>query len=143
MQKLLMSVSLLLILQSTISAQTAPPFWADIKAFEHQDSITPPPTNAILLVGSSSFTKWKDVIEYFPGFPIINRGFGGSSLTDVIRYTYNIILPYQPKQIIIYCGENDLAYGKEITASTVVNRVKTLFGMIRQNLPNAKLILYR
>ena len=139
MQKLLMSVFLLLILQISTSAQTAPPFWSDIKAFEQQDSITPPPTHAILLVGSSSFTKWKDVNAYFPGLPIINRGFGGSSLTDVIRYTYNIILPYQPKQVIIYCGENDLAYGKEITASTVVNRVKTLFGMIRLNLPDAEI----
>jgi lysophospholipase L1-like esterase len=120
-------------------AQTAPPFWVEIKAFEHQDSLTPPPTNGILLVGSSSFTKWKDVNAYFPGFPIINRGFGGSSLTDVIRYTYNIILPYQPRQVIIYCGENDLAYGKDITASTVVNRVKTLFGMIRLNLLDAEI----
>jgi hypothetical protein len=139
MQKLLMSFFLLIVIQSSTSAQTAPPFWAEIKAFEYQDSLTPPPTNSILLVGSSSFTKWKDVNAYFPGFPIINRGFGGSSLTDVIRYTYNIILPYQPKQVIIYCGENDLAYGKEITASTVVDRVKTLFGMIRQNLPNTEI----
>jgi lysophospholipase L1-like esterase len=139
MQKLLMSFFLFTIFHSTISAQTAPPFWAEIKAFQYRDSINPVTPNGILFVGSSSFTKWKDVNNYFPGFSIINRGFGGSSLTDVIRYTYDIILPYQPKQVVIYCGENDLAYGKEITASTVVDRVKTLFGMIRQNLPNTQI----
>jgi hypothetical protein len=139
MQKLLMSFFLLTIFHSTISAQTAPPFWAEIKAFQYRDSINPVAPNGILFVGSSSFTKWKDVNNYFPGFSIINRGFGGSSLTDVIRYTYNIILPYQPKQVVIYCGENDLASSKEITATDVVNRVKTLFGMIRQNLPNAEI----
>jgi lysophospholipase L1-like esterase len=139
MQKLLMSFFLFTIFHSTISAQTAPPFWAEIKAFQYRDSINPVAPNGILFVGSSSFTKWKDVNNYFPGFSIINRGFGGSSLTDVIRYTYNIILPYQPKQVVIYCGENDLASSKEITATDVVNRVKTLFGMIRQNLPDAEI----
>jgi len=139
MQKLLMSFFLFTIFHSNISAQTAPPFWAEIKAFQYRDSINPVTPNGILFVGSSSFTKWKDVNNYFPGFSIINRGFGGSSLTDVIRYTYDIILPYQPKQVVIYCGENDLASSKEITATDVVNRVKTLFGMIRQNLPDAEI----
>jgi lysophospholipase L1-like esterase len=92
--------------------------------------------NNILFVGSSSFAMWKDVNAYFPGYTIINRGFGGSSLPDVIRYTYDIILPYQPKQVVIYCGENDLASADSTTAHEVVNRFKTLFGMIRTNLPN-------
>lgn len=139
MQKIFVSLFVLCVLHSSISAQTAPPFWAEIKAFQYRDSINPVAPNGILFVGSSSFTKWKDVNDYFPGFNIINRGFGGSSLTDVIRYTYNIILPYQPKQVVIYCGENDLASSKEITATVVVNRVKTLFGMIRQNLPDAEI----
>ncbi len=64
---------------------TAQPFAADIAAFKKQDSVSFPQKNAILLVGSSSFTKWKDVQDYFPGHTILNRGFGGSSLTDVIR----------------------------------------------------------
>jgi lysophospholipase L1-like esterase len=90
-----------------------------------------------LFVGSSSFTKWTDVNAYFPGYPIINRGFGGSTLPDVIRYAYDIILPYQPKQVVIYCGENDLASADSIPATEVVLRVKTLFGIIRTNLPDA------
>ncbi|OQP53750.1 G-D-S-L family lipolytic protein [Niastella populi] len=115
----------------------APPFYKDILAFKKQDAQQAPPANGILLVGSSSFTKWTDVQEYFPGYPIINRGFGGSTLPDVIRYAYDIILPYKPKQVLIYCGENDLASGEEVTAAVVVQRFKTLYGIIRQNLPNA------
>lgn len=95
-----------------------------------------PPKGAILLVGSSSFTRWTDVKNYFPGYTIINRGFGGSQLTDVIRYAYDVILPYTPKQVIIYAGENDLASSDSIKADDVVLRFKTLYGMIRQNLPN-------
>src|SRR6476619_4605039 len=92
-----------------LKAQETPPFYSDIQLFKKQDSLHFPPGNAILFVGSSSFTKWVDVQDYFRGYTIINRGFGGSSLEDVIRYADVIIFPYNPRQIVIYCGENDLA----------------------------------
>ena len=121
-------------------AQTAcPPFWSDIQHFKKEDSLHAPPSNAILFVGSSSFTMWKDVQDYFPGYPIINRGFGGSQLTDLIRYVNDEILPYRPKQVVIYCGENDLAADSSIKAEEVFLRFKTLFGMIRQNMPDASI----
>ena len=58
-------------------------------------------------------------------------------MIDVIRYVHDIVLPYQPKQVMIYCGENDLASKDSISAAEVLVRVKTLFGMIRTSLPNA------
>ena len=111
--------------------KTTPPFWNDIQNFKKQDSISSPPKNAILLIGSSSFTMWKDVQSYFPGYPIINRGFGGSTLSDQIRYANDIIFLYEPKQIVIYCGENDLASSDSVTAQMVFDRFKTLYQMIR------------
>lgn len=125
---------------SLLLAQTScPDFWSDIQKFKKTDSAQTPQKNAILLVGSSSFTKWTDVQEYFPSYPIINRGFGGSRLVDVIRYAYDIILPYKPKQVIVYCGENDLAADSSLTASEVAQRFKTLFAIIRQNLLEAEI----
>ena len=115
-------------------AQT-PPFYNDIQRFKARDSSYMPAKNAILFVGSSSFTNWPYVHEYFPGYTIINRGFGGSSLTDLIRYADEIIFPYDPKQIVIYCGENDLAGSDAISADTVFDRFKQLFGMIRTKMP--------
>ena len=79
--------------------------------------------------------------DYFPGYTIFNRAFGGSVLTDLIRYSYDVILPYRPKQVVIYCGENDLASADSVTAREVLLRFKTLFGIIRQNLP-ATIISY-
>ncbi len=113
----------------------APPFYNDIRSFKKSDSSNFPSKQAILFVGSSSFTKWVDVQDYFPRHAIINRGFGGSSLPDVIRYADDIIFPYQPKQIIIYCGENDLAASDTVTSKTVFNRFKQLFQLIRSHLP--------
>jgi len=109
----------------------AQPFINEIKAFRKADSIVTPPKNAILLIGSSSFTKWKDVQAYFPEHTMLNRGFGGSSLTDVIYYANDVILKYKPKQILIYCGENDLAGSSTVTADTVFERFKILYSIIR------------
>lgn len=129
----LLVLLLLVFANAVVSAQPAA-FSSDIEAFKKQDAIQPPPQHAILFVGSSSFTKWKDVQDYFPGYPIINRGFGGSTLPDVIRYAGDVIYPYHPKQVVIYCGENDLASADSVTAAMVVDRFKTLYGMIRSHL---------
>ena len=109
----------------------AQPFAADIAAFKKKDSISFPPKNAILFVGSSSFTKWTDVQDYFPNYTIINRGFGGSSIPDVIRYAGDIIFPYEPKQIVIYCGENDFAGNDSLYPAQVAKRFFDLFELIR------------
>lgn len=117
-----------------------PAFWNDIQKFKQQDSIKPPPQHAILFVGSSSFTKWTDVQSYFPGYTIINRGFGGSSLPDVIRYADDVIFPYNPKQVVIYCGENDFAGSDTVSVPTVVSRFKQLFSMIRNKWYNENIV---
>ena len=114
------------------------PFAADIRQFRTNDSINPPPQHAILFVGSSSFTRWTDVQDYFPGFIIINRGFGGSTFLDVIHYAEVIVYPYLPKQVVIYCGENDLAYSDTVTVEMVAQRFITLFNLIREKLPDVK-----
>jgi lysophospholipase L1-like esterase len=120
---------------NALAQNTTPAFWKDIQQFRKLDSVQSPPANAILLVGSSSFTRWTDVQSYFPGYTIINRGFGGSTLADVLRYEEDVIFKYHPKQILIYCGENDIAASDTITATTVFNRFKTLFTEIRAVYP--------
>jgi lysophospholipase L1-like esterase len=124
---------LLIVVIFAIGSSTAisQPFINEIKAFRRADSIAMPPQNAILLIGSSSFTNWKDVAKYFPEHTIINRGFGGSSLPHMTMYAEDIIFKYNPKQIIIYCGENDLTGGPSITADTIFNRLKKLHQLIR------------
>jgi lysophospholipase L1-like esterase len=94
----------------------------------------PPPQKAILFVGSSSFNYWKDIINYFPGYPIINRGFGGSTLLDVQYYINETIIKYRPKKIFIYCGENDLAESDTVSPATVSTRFKSLYFNIRNAL---------
>lgn len=120
-----------IVISFTIQAQ---PFANEIAAFKKADSIKFPPQNAILFVGSSSFRIWQNVQTSFPSHKIINRGFGGSLLPDVIRYASDIIFPYNPKQIVIYCGENDIASSDNVTAQIVLERFKTLFQIIRNRM---------
>lgn len=123
---------------TSCSQQNEKPFYKDIQAFKAADQRNKPPQNAIVFVGSSSFAMWTDVQSYFPGYNIINRGFGGSVLTDAIEYEDDIIAPYHPKQVVIYSGENDIA--ANATADEVMQRFDTLFHMIRRDLPGANIV---
>ncbi len=126
---------LLLTFALFFSQEKKPMFWQDIQNFKKTNQETAPPKDAILLVGSSSFTKWTDVDRYFPGKTIINRGFGGSRLTDLNDYADDLLNPYQPKQIIVYCGENDFADNDKLKADVVVDRFKTFYKKIRSRFP--------
>jgi len=130
------------ILTATAQTTSSIPFQEEINVFIKKDSIAMPADNSILFVGSSSFNYWKDISNYFPGYPIINRGFGGSSLTDIIHFNQETILKYKPKQIYIYCGENDIAASDTITPQIVFERFKTLYTIIRNHLGNNIPVMY-
>lgn len=121
-----------------VNGQNAP-FHDEIQRFKTEDNLHFPPKHAILFLGSSTFRKWSDVQKYFPGYTIINRGFGGSTFPDAIRYADEIVFPYDPRQVVIYEGDNDVASSDEITADSVLNRFKTLFYLIRKKLPNTSI----
>lgn len=114
----------------------AQPFKNEIDAFKKADSLAMPANGSILFVGSSSFNYWKDIKNYFPEYPILNRGFGGSTLNDLIFYANETILKYHPKQIYIYCGENDIADKDKASPEITLDRFKTLFTIIRTKLPS-------
>lgn len=116
----------------------AQPFSKEIASFRKKDSVSAPANGVILFIGSSSFTKWQDVNDYFPGYNILNRGFGGSSLTDLIFYENDILYKYQPRQIVIYCGENDLAGGDTVSGIHVFERFLRLFSGIRAKFPEVQ-----
>ena len=140
MRKIKVLLFLFFISSALFAQNQKPAFWNDIQAFKKKDSVSFPPKNAILFVGSSSFTRWTDAQQYFPSHPIINRGFGGSTLVDVIGFADDIIFPYQPKQIVIYCGENDIASSDTVTAKIAFNRFKNLFQLIRSKLPDVPIL---
>lgn len=111
------------------------PFIKEIRQFQRLDSIQAPPAKPILFIGSSSFTNWKDLASFFPGHVVLNRAFGGSSLPHLMMYAEDVIFKYDPRQIVIYCGENDLTGGPEITGDSVYQRFVRLHKLIKHRLP--------
>lgn len=117
-----------------VAAQTGFPYADEIRAFKHQDSISFPPKDGILFIGSSSIRMWGDLQQRFAGKPIIRRGVGGSELWQLVDYyTPYILFPYHPSKIFIYTGENDIANGK--SSQFVFEEFQKLYAMIRKQLP--------
>jgi lysophospholipase L1-like esterase len=143
MTKFCLYFSLLLVgclaLERAQAQQNEPPFWNEIQAFKKQDKKQMLPKNAILFVGSSSFRMWNNMQEMFPQHQVINRGFGGSTLLDLKHYLNDIVLLYQPKQIVIYSGENDIATDR-VQAQEVLQRFKEVFQEIRQEIPQVPIV---
>lgn len=111
------------------------PFEKEVKAFRESDRLSAPEKGQIVFIGSSSFTRWTSLSDAFPGYRVLNRAFGGSSLPDVTRYLNDVVFPYSPCQVVLYCGENDFAGDEKLVYDTVVARFKTLFSAVRKRLP--------
>ncbi|MCB9849239.1 MAG: hypothetical protein H6817_00880 [Phycisphaerales bacterium] len=93
-------------------ADPDPARFADgIAIFERFDAKNAWPADPILFVGSSSIRMWK-THNGFPDLPVINRGFGGAHISDVLHFFDQVVAPYNPRVIVFYCGDNDIAAGK-------------------------------
>lgn len=131
-----------LILAALLTLAAIAPVWAqgnfdaEIAAFEAQDKTTPPPASPILFVGSSSIRLWNGLTEAFPGKPVLKRGFGGSEISDVIRYAPRVVNPYKPKQIVLYAGDNDIGQSNK-SAREVYSQFTTFFALMRKLHPAA------
>lgn len=112
-------------------------FAAEIEAFAVWDSKNSHAPEALLFVGSSSIRLWATA-KAFPGRPIINRGFGGSELSDVIHYYEQLIRPYAPSRIFLYAGDNDVAGGK--TAQQVFDDYRQLVAMVQADFQGTRIV---
>ena len=121
-----------------ISQGAGKPWEAAIQEFEHQDIWAMPPPQAYLFVGSSSIRHWESLAKDFPDRPVINRGFGGSQLSDVITFADRIIVPYQPKLVVVYCGDNDITSGHK-SPGEVLAEFRDLVGHLHRALPHTPL----
>ncbi len=109
----------------------------DIERFRVWDKKNSFPEQALLFAGSSSAVGWMSH-EAFPQYPVINRGFGGSHISDVLYYINDVILKYRPAAIVFYCGDNDIAGEK--SPVQVFNDYLTFIKTIRGSLGETPVI---
>ena len=126
-------------IRSTISED--PEVWERaIRAFEKQDRKHPPPKGAVVFAGSSSIRFWKTLAEDMAPLPVVQRGFGGAKVNDVIHYFDRLITPHDPSMVVLYIGTNDmLDFGGNRPKSAEQMRAlyEVLFARLHERLPNA------
>ena len=118
------------------SYNTLDRFDDDIEQFVQQDKISFPPTDEFLFIGSSSIRLWRTLKEDMKPLKVINRGFGGAHTKHINRHLDKIVLPYQPKAIIFFCGSNDINGWN--SPQDVFAEFKIFFNSIKKVLPKTK-----
>lgn len=129
--------ALLAALLFAIPALATPDQWAaEIDQLTAADKFTTPMAEAVVFVGSSSIRYWTTLAENFPGIRTINRGFGGSELADSVFYAGRIVIPYHPRLVVVYAGDNDLWAGK--TPAVVLADFQAFRAKVQAALPATK-----
>jgi len=108
-----------------------------IGQFEEWDSKNSWPGDAVLFVGSSSIRMWR-TRESFGDLAVINRGFGGSQISDVNYFIDRIVLKYRPRVIVFYAGDNDVAAGE--IAKSVFEDYRKFVKIVHEELPKTAII---
>ena len=85
----------------------------EIAAFEAEDRKRRPAPGGIVFTGSSTIRKWTTLVRDFAPLPVLNRGFGGSQTVDAVHFAPRLILPYRPRQVVLFAGTNDIASKKQ------------------------------
>lgn len=104
-----------------------------VAAFERADGEDPPSPGAVVFIGSSSVVRWGTVGEDMAPLPAINRGFGGSATRQATHYVDRLVLPYDPRAVVLYEGDNDIAFG--ITADCVLRDMEAFVASVHRGRP--------
>lgn len=107
-------------------------FEAEVAALEQRMRCLCGQRNVVLFYGSSSFTLWHDLAAYFPGYEVANLGFGGSTLENCVEYFERLVVPLEPRVLVLYAGDNDLADGSSPEA--VLDRLGAIIRRKRETL---------
>lgn len=140
--KIRMILFLAFVIAFQLCAQNDPDpnrFIDTIQSFRNWDSKNAIPQNPVLFVGSSSIRMWKTA-ESFADLPVMNRGFGGAHISDMLYFKKDILLKYseKPTCVVMYCGGNDVAGGK--SADRVFADFQEWWDVVQGKFPGTPLI---
>lgn len=134
-----LAVGLALIVPALAAAQPSPDRWAaEIERFQTEDRASQMHDGGVVFVGSSSIRFWNTLHDDFPHLHALNRGFGGSYLSDVRHFLDELVLKHEPRAIVLYAGENDLAGDR--TPEDVFADYRAIASRVRSELPETELI---
>ena len=110
---------------------------SEIRAFEASDRARPPKSGGIVFVGSSSIRLWTTLEQDFARYKVVNRGFGGSQLRNVVDFADRVVIPYAPRLVVLFAGSNDIHAG--VPADQLVLDFRTFVARVTGALPSARI----
>src|SRR5688572_29377310 len=110
-----------------------------MQKFEAEDKANPPSKGGIVFIGSSSIARWTNLAESFPDLKVVNRGFGGSEMSESAKYAPRVVVPQAPRIVVLYTGENDLNRG--LTPDAVAADFATFATTVRTALPATRIVV--
>jgi lysophospholipase L1-like esterase len=124
---------------ATAAAVAASERWHDsFEAFAAADKAHAPAPGGVVFVGSSSIRLWSDLeTEFDPAQHIVKRGFGGSSMADCAGHVAQLVVPYKPRLVVVYAGDNDLAEGR--SPEDVLNSYASFVQSVHRELPDTRI----
>lgn len=114
-------------------------FEGEIRAFEYRDRTLGHPGSPLLFVGSSSIRLWYTLPDKLLGHSTLNRGFGGSQMSDLLHFFPRVVTVYKPRLIFVYEGDNDIATGKTVEA--VIEDYRTFLRQCHSQLPGVPVVI--
>ena len=136
-----MRAAALLLVLAAVPARAQPPavrFEKELAAFDEADKRIPAPRGQILFAGSSTMVDWNPA-KYFPDLRIVNRALWGSGVADTSRNVDRLILPYEPRVVVLYAGDNDLDAGA--TSEQVAVEFERLIKAVHAKLPQTRIVI--
>lgn len=129
-----------ILLSITAAGQDASRFQEEILEIQKKyDTLWDNSKETIVFTGSSSIRLWKDLQESFPKHQIVNSGFGGSQASDLLAYTNELILQYNPGKVFIYEGDNDINDNKR--PKDVISIFKEIISKIKDAKPETLIVI--
>jgi lysophospholipase L1-like esterase len=133
----LVALFLILVFSRAALADQPDRYEKELSAFDAADRVSPPASGEIVFVGSSSIQRW-DLAKWFPDVKAINRGISGSELSDAVRLADRIVLPYAPRLVVVYAGDNDIAAGR--TSEEVAVQFERFVTKVHSRLPQTRIV---
>jgi lysophospholipase L1-like esterase len=139
-KKFFLITALCLFITAAFAQEPAKPrFWADVQTIKKYDKMFAVPPHPIVFVGSSSIRKWNSLQVDFGKYNVIDRGVGGTVIDEITFYLNDLVFAYEPRQIVLYVGENDVT-NEANTADSILNKTIKLFTTIRAKMPAVPIV---
>ena len=117
-----------------------PLVWAsDIETFAERGVGEP---ESLLFVGSSSIRFWGELAKDMTPVPVINRGFGGSKIGDVVHYAETLFRADNPRAIVIFVGTNDMTPQQTKSVDTMTARFAAIMPALREEHPDVPVFYF-